>query len=1393
MANPVHTTSNGPTKMLGETASTGSSTGNSVQRKTVPNVFITYFLEGISHPPYMYVSKLAACCAMLFVERSDDDLLKVLCDKWAIRFGEERKRLKRHYTRKMKSCKDEQNTDKQDLPDLFNIPRLIIPSSAASFSIPSAAHTTTASSPIQAARASENVDSTFDSPTTPGTSETEVTPFRTPFESPVSPNSRFPFLALVAEGKKEVPSVPSLSYFLHSSFLDDHEVDGKGLLIQCFLRLLKSAAFLYFSYNWGKTDFLIQINREYAYYIRDTVLPMCVALEPNEGVDEYPLKPSLLSPFRVLYRFANPRSASYEFIVPGSTSLRNTVDISRTISSTGSLTPPIRSPSGTSPTSVHGFPLTERPSSCVSPCPPAQYGSGLVVSASQPVFPRSLPCAFDSKGKAVETPPSYLLCPSCCSKSFATSSHTDGGSSLSSIPSRAATETPDAFSTTLSGASAGIIGSSKKPLNVPYNSRKNSHSQTSSGGGTGVSGVLLPSHSVEASGHRSPTNVRSRRFFQRLEEKSASRIFHLTSDTYPEFMKENTTGILIVFHGMYCAKSNALRKVLDVFMERNPVDPMPKVAVVNTVSEPRLAALYNIWWLPSIIYTPPYSRGDPSASGRGMDVLPPQASTPKEETEKKGFDACERLPSSAGERPYVSPTESVVSSVSSRDGVRTLTNSEGNDSTICKMSASTEKKGLATSFVTSQHHGKESSKGFSRSSFSSSEALSSAAVTPAPPNASRTVSPARSSRPPPDLLTAFPHLFLKSKESSWGSTSRGYAEDMNFSFGFHRSSEFVGQGLPGTFIHSLERMHTEEGVRPPLSPSHSEPIDKAAKINDKLDGTDADHGSGADAIASKRKEQDCDTLGFPELLTGDAARSVNSIILTGVPFTQHASLPPVEHTFDNVEAMEALCGVYRVFPFNRAPSVHVLAEWIRSEGTYVATEMPHRLEKAAKGASQGRISHFAPSDLSSGTLFHDTLATDVDRPPTAVETQRMTDENTTSHPETEDDGRRGMYTAHAYAETPLQSSMLLTSDQLKACLHAAVTFLRRIDRPVDYSILREVPTIPSCSFFSSKSQLTASLFPCISTFPTAPQLSSSTGGAPCSPLISPPLLPSSSAFTIHEEPDAASTGIRSGADPMSGTAPPFFVFLGGGMAAGKTTALRAFYESAWWKERAGAAEADVVVVAADEFKTRNFDPNNQAAHLNSTKSAELLLIQALNQCRNIILDGTMMWAPFVVDVIKVIRAAHTTIFKPAKGYHPDTGEERYFEFARARSVPYLHPYKILCLGITVEPYLAVPLGLLRHFSTGRGVRIRDQLRSFKLFSHNFPLYVTLVDAIYLLDNNAPGDIGKDEPPRIIALKEECDACLRIVDEEAYALFQRQRNINIAADNVKALFKEELNP
>ncbi|EKF33543.1 hypothetical protein MOQ_002589 [Trypanosoma cruzi marinkellei] len=246
---------------------------------------------------------------------------------------------------------------------------------------------------------------------------------------------------------------------------------------------------------------------------------------------------------------------------------------------------------------------------------------------------------------------------------------------------------------------------------------------------------------------------------------------------------------------------------------------------------------------------------------------------------------------------------------------------------------------------------------------------------------------------------------------------------------------------------------------------------------------------------------------------------------------------------------------------------------------------------------------------------------------------------------------------------------------------------------------------------------------------------------------------------------------------------PVFIFMGGGMAAGKSTAATALSRSAWWEKN----KADIVLVNADDFKVAMapWSEGGKTMHESSTRAAEKLLVRAINQGRNIVFDSTMMWRPFIEQVMSMVRNAHTTLYQQGVGYKENGAIEEYFKPLEPRSIPLAKPYEIRFLAITVEPEIAIPRGILRWFSTGRGVPIQMQLRSFRLFAENFERYIELVDSATLLNNNVFADLKKGELPPVLA--EKTEKGLLIHDEEAYELFLRHRHLNEDAENSLELY------
>ena len=137
-------------------------------------------------------------------------------------------------------------------------------------------------------------------------------------------------------------------------------------------------------------------------------------------------------------------------------------------------------------------------------------------------------------------------------------------------------------------------------------------------------------------------------------------------------------------------------------------------------------------------------------------------------------------------------------------------------------------------------------------------------------------------------------------------------------------------------------------------------------------------------------------------------------------------------------------------------------------------------------------------------------------------------------------------------------------------------------------------------------------------------------------------------------------------------------------------------------------------------------------HGASTDAANKQLIAALSAGRNIVLDGTMTWRPYVEQIVAMIRLVHTYQFRLGPGWVPQTETEQYFVRGEQLDEP-RQPYHIKMVGVTCDPAVAVSRGFRRKIITGRGVPIQSQLRSHRLYSELFLDLVALVDEASLYD------------------------------------------------------------
>ena len=157
-------------------------------------------------------------------------------------------------------------------------------------------------------------------------------------------------------------------------------------------------------------------------------------------------------------------------------------------------------------------------------------------------------------------------------------------------------------------------------------------------------------------------------------------------------------------------------------------------------------------------------------------------------------------------------------------------------------------------------------------------------------------------------------------------------------------------------------------------------------------------------------------------------------------------------------------------------------------------------------------------------------------------------------------------------------------------------------------------------------------------------------------------------------------------------------------------------------------------------------------HQSSTDAAASLLVTALNEGRDVIMDGTMSWEPFVLQTIAMARSVHRQRYRMGVGYKvaaDGTTTEKYWEPVeeeeeeeevgerQRRGAPprARKPYRIEMVGIVCDAYLAVVRGIRRAIISGRAVRVNSQLKSHKRFAGAFRKYCDLVDNARLYSTN----------------------------------------------------------
>uniref|UniRef100_A0A5B6ZSP7 Zeta toxin domain-containing protein n=1 Tax=Davidia involucrata TaxID=16924 RepID=A0A5B6ZSP7_DAVIN len=158
--------------------------------------------------------------------------------------------------------------------------------------------------------------------------------------------------------------------------------------------------------------------------------------------------------------------------------------------------------------------------------------------------------------------------------------------------------------------------------------------------------------------------------------------------------------------------------------------------------------------------------------------------------------------------------------------------------------------------------------------------------------------------------------------------------------------------------------------------------------------------------------------------------------------------------------------------------------------------------------------------------------------------------------------------------------------------------------------------------------------------------------------------------------------------------------------------LVVLYENVYRPFWSGAA-GNAVIIEADAFKesdviyralsSRGHHDMLQTAelvHQSSTNAASSLLVTALNEGRDVIMDGTLSWIPFVVQTITMARNVHRRRYRMGAGYQVDKDgvvTENYWEQIEEEpeqdGTKKRRPYRIELVGVVCDAYLAVIRGI----------------------------------------------------------------------------------------------------
>ncbi|KAE9585543.1 putative Zeta toxin domain-containing protein [Lupinus albus] len=130
----------------------------------------------------------------------------------------------------------------------------------------------------------------------------------------------------------------------------------------------------------------------------------------------------------------------------------------------------------------------------------------------------------------------------------------------------------------------------------------------------------------------------------------------------------------------------------------------------------------------------------------------------------------------------------------------------------------------------------------------------------------------------------------------------------------------------------------------------------------------------------------------------------------------------------------------------------------------------------------------------------------------------------------------------------------------------------------------------------------------------------------------------------------------------------------------------------------------------------------ELVHQSSTDAASSLLVTALNEGRDVIMDGTLSWIPFVVQTVTMARNVHRRRYRMGPGYRVNEDgnvTENYWERTEDEQPEQFggkkrKPYRIELVGVVCNAYLAVVRGI-------RLVQYESFHSTILLINHNLPV------------------------------------------------------------------------